>query len=149
MGTRKLTAIFSLIIILGLLNFLILNLPQGLVLLTSLAAAVIYLTYERTLDIFETGLSTAVFIFTGLVISVITKNIETDICRTARAIEDLNGGNPLPEQQACRSVFEIWVDFLSSNPYNAWEFWSISLAASVGSIQVYIKVREWRDQEQN
>lgn len=149
MESRKLAAISSLIIGLQLLNLLTLNLPQGLVLLTSLAIAVIYLTYEGTLSILESGLSTAVFAFTGLLISVITKNIVMDVCKTARALENSEMRSVLPREEACRSVLQIWIDLLGSNPVNAWEFWSITLAASIGSIQLYRKINEWRNREEN
>lgn len=148
METRKFTAILSLITVLQILNFLTLNLPQGLVLLTSLAIALIYLTYEGSLKISETVLSTIVFTVTGLLVAVITKNIVTDVCETAKAVQDSGMGSVLPQKEACRSIFQIWIDLLGSNPVNEWEFWSMTLAASIGSIQLYRKVNEWRNEEE-
>lgn len=147
MEFSKFTSTFSLIIVLQALNLLTVNLPSGLVLLASLAISIAYLTYEGTLEITETALSTAVFTATGYVLSIITKNAVKSVCETARAIEGSSLGQALPQQEACRSVLQIWIDLLSSNPVNGWQFWSITLAASIGSIQLYRKINEWRNQE--
>jgi hypothetical protein len=146
MESKRPVALISFIIILQVLNLLTLNIDQGLILLASLTALLGYLTYNDTLKLVEAGISTVSFISTGLVISFITKQAVVDVCKTAKVLQDFEGSSALPQSEACRSVFQIWIDFLGTNPVTGWEFWSITLAVSIGSIQLYRKINERRNQ---
>jgi len=116
------------------------RLSPGSTLLIGIIGVTTYLTYKNHLEIKESLIATSTFILSGLSISTVSKTLFYDkLCTTAKSMDAANTevGSIISEEQACQSIFEIFIRLTNQGLIRGWKFWATTLFLAITSVHLY------------